>query len=165
MIFKTLSELSLNPKGSYGIAASSCTYDPSFPQYIRITDISDDGRYRPSPRVSLNPIEYPNYNEYYLRENDIVFARTGASTGRNYFYEPQDGYLVYAGFLIKFSLNPNAVNPRYVKYYCQTKQYDNWISTTMTGSTRGNINAQTLGLLSIPIVSREEQCHIVDTKC
>lgn len=37
------------------------------------------------------------YN-YTLKKNDIVFARTGASTGRNYFYDETDGELVYAGF-------------------------------------------------------------------
>ena len=67
--FKTykLEELTIG-KGEYGIGASSCTYNDDFPQYIRITDISDDGRYCPAPAVSINPFEYPNYEEYFLKE-------------------------------------------------------------------------------------------------
>jgi hypothetical protein len=36
------------------------------------------------------------------------FARAGASTGRNYFYDGSNGEFVYAGFLIKFSLDPKS---------------------------------------------------------
>lgn len=46
--------------------------------------------------------------------NDIVFARTGGSTGRNYFYDGHDGEFVYAGFLIKFSIDPQKVNPKFI---------------------------------------------------
>lgn len=165
MTYKTLQELSINPKGEYGIGASSCSFNPNYPQYIRITDITDDCRYLPQPAVSINPLVYPNYNEYYLKENDIVFARTGASTGRNYFYNPKDGNLVFAGFLIKFSINPNLVHPRYVKYFCQSKEYNKWIASFSTGSTRGNLNAQSYGKMQIPIKSEDEQQHIVDTMC
>lgn len=165
MIYKTLSEISVKSKGEYGIGASSCSFNFDFPQYIRITDITDDGRYSPNPPVSINPYEYPDFDKYFLKQNDIVFARTGASTGRNYFYNPADGNLVYAGFLIKFSLNPNLINPKYVKYYCQSKKYYDWIASAVTGSTRENLNAQAYGNLEIPIKSEQEQKHIVDTKC
>ena len=112
MTHKSLNELCTISKGEYGIGASSCSYNSLYPQYIRITDITDDGRYCPQPAVSINPLEYPDYKNFYLKENDIVFARTGASTGRNYFYNPKDGSLVFAGFLIKFSIDPNLINPK-----------------------------------------------------
>jgi type I restriction enzyme S subunit len=96
-----------------------------------------------------------------LKPNDIVFARTGASTGRNYFYDGTDGDFVYAGFLIKFSIDPNKVNPKFVKYYCLSDDYRGWIHSFNTGSTRGNINAQTLGKMPIPIPPRPQQDGIV----
>ena len=43
-------------------------------------------------------------DDYLLEENDIVFARTGASTGKTYLYNPNDGDLYFAGFLIKFHI-------------------------------------------------------------
>jgi len=159
-----LKELSIKNKGFYGIGASACSYNSSFPQYIRITDIDDFGRYRPSEIVCINPVVYPEFKKYFLHENDIVFARTGNSTGRNYFYNKKDGDLVYAGFLIKFTINEKLVNPRYIKYYCQSQKYMSWISSSCTGSTRNNINAQLFSNLDIFINSPAEQCHIVNTR-
>ena len=160
-----LKNITISGKGEYGIAASSCAYNPDYPQYIRITDITDEGRYMPSPCVSINPSEYPNFNDYFLREGDIVFARTGASTGRNYCYNPKDGDLVFAGFLIKFSIDSKKILPQYVKYYCQTQKYYDWVAGASTGSTRGNLNAQDYANMEIPVKSTEEQRHIVDTVC
>lgn len=97
-----------------------------------------------------------------MKPNDIVFARTGASTGRNYFYDGMDGEFVYAGFLIKFSLDEKKVNPKYIKYFCQSKQYKDWINSFNTGSTRGNINAQTFGKMLVPLIERKRQDVLVD---
>lgn len=68
----------------------------------------------------------------------------------------------FAGFLIKFSLDPNLINPQYVGYYCQSKAYWNQIKSLFTGSTRSNVNAEQYGNLNIPIVSSSLQQHIVD---
>jgi len=146
--------------GSYGIAASAVDYSPDLPTYIRITDINDDGTLNES---GLKSVDDPNSVKYYLSPNDIVYARTGASTGRNYFYDGSDGKLVYAGFLIKFSIDPQKVNPLFIKYYCQTKDYYDWVGSFNTGSTRGNINAQTLGNMPIPLLLRDKQDLLADT--
>jgi type I restriction enzyme S subunit len=146
--------------GSYGIAASAVEFSTDLPTYLRITDINDDGTLNES---GLKSVDDPNSAKYYLSPNDIVFARTGASTGRNYFYDGSDGEFVYAGFLIKFSIDPRKVNPLYVKYYCQSKDYYDWVASFNTGSTRGNINAQTLANMPIPILERDQQNLIADT--
>lgn len=161
MIFKTtsLSDVCIGG-GSYGIAASAVEYSPELPTYLRITDINDDGTLNKS---GLKSVDDPKSSKYYLSSNDIVFARTGASTGRNYFYDVSDGKFVYAGFLIKFSIDPQKVNPLFIKYYCQSKDYYDWIGSFNTGSTRGNINAQTLGNMPIPVLPREQQDLIADT--
>ena len=153
-----LKEISVGGKGSYGIAASAVEKNEQLYTYLRITDIRDDGTLNKNDMKSVDDPEAP---KYILSPNDIVFARTGASTGRNYFYDGTDGTLVYAGFLIKFSLDPQKVNPLYVKYYCQSAQYINWIRSFSTGSTRGNINAQTLGNMDIPLPTREQQDYLV----
>lgn len=99
---------------------------------------------------------------YLLQPNDIVFARTGASTGRNYFYDGSDGQFVYAGFLIRFSIDPDKINPKYVKYYCLSQEYKGWIASYNTGSTRGNINAQTLAQMPLLLPERMQQDKMVD---
>jgi restriction endonuclease S subunit len=146
--------------GSYGIAASAVSFSPDLPTYLRITDINDDGTLNFGGLKSVDDL---NSHKYYLMPNDIVFARTGASTGRNYFYDGSDGDYVYAGFLIKFSIDPQKVNPRFIKYYCQSQGYRGWVNSFNTGSTRGNINAVTLGNMPIPDISREQQDLLADT--
>ena len=125
---------------------------------MRITDIKDDGTLN---LQDLKSVDDEKASEYLLKPNDIVFARTGASTGRNYFYDGTDGEFVYAGFLIKFSIDKKKVNPKYIKYFCQSKQYKDWINSFNTGSTRGNINAQTLGKMPIPLIERKTQDALV----
>ena len=153
-----LKSLSVDGKGSYGIAAPAVEKDNRLYTYLRITDIRDDGTLNTN---EMKSVDDPDASKYILSPNDIVFARTGASTGRNYFYDGSDGIFVYAGFLIKFSIDPQKVNPVYVKYYCQSTQYRNWIKSFSTGSTRGNINAQTLGNMDIPLPSKAQQDYLV----
>ena len=161
MLFEqtTLGDVSKGGKGYYGIAASAVDYSDELYTYLRITDIKDDGTIDFGGLKSVNDGKAANY---VLQPNDIVFARTGASTGRNYFYDGSDGQFVYAGFLIKFSIDPDKVNPRYVKYYCLSQEYKGWIVSYNTGSTRGNINAQTLAQMPLLLPERTQQDKMVD---
>lgn len=152
-----LGDLSIDG-GKYGIAAPAVEYDPQFPAYLRISDINDDGTLNTTDRKSVAD---PSAKNYMLKRGDIVFARTGGSTGRNYYYDERDGNFAFAGFLIKFSLDPTRVNPRFIKYYTQSKPYWNWIRSFNTGSTRGNINAKTLANMPIPLPSQPVQNAIV----
>lgn len=152
-----LGELSIG-KGSYGIGASAVPYSPSLYTYLRITDINDDGTLNKNGLMSLDD---ENADDYILQPNDIVFARTGNSTGRSYFYDGSDGELVFAGFLIKFSLDSKKVNPRILKYYTHSKPYFDWVRSFDTGGTRGNINAKTYGDMPIMLPPRKLQDKIV----
>ena len=155
----TLGKVSKGGKGNYGIAAAGVDYSDELYTYLRITDIKDDGTINACGLKSVNDEKAANY---LLKPNDIVFARTGANTGRNYFYDGSDGQFVYAGFLIKFSLDPDKVNPKYVKYYCLSREYKEWITSYSTGSTRGNINAQTLAQMPLLLPERKQQDKMVD---
>ena len=153
-----LKDLTVDGKGSYGIGAPAVPYQEDKLTYLRITDINDDGSLNYS---DLKSVDAEDAEKYILKENDIVFARTGNSTGRSYFYEKQHGTFVYAGFLIKFSLDPNKVNPRILKYYTHSKPYFDWVNSFDTGATRGNINAKTYGDMEIELPSRKVQDKIV----
>lgn len=156
----TLGEISIDGKGSYGIAASAVPYSESLYTYLRITDINDDGTLN---KTGLMSVSSSKAEKYLLKPNDIVFARTGGSTGRNYFYDGTDGEFVYAGFLIKFSIDKAKVNPLFVKYYCLSDAYKGWVHSFNTGSTRGNINAQTYSNMPILLPPRKQQDLLVDT--
>lgn len=152
-----LGDLTVDGKGHYGIAAPAVDYDSSKYTYLRITDINDDGTLN---KQGLKSVDDANAGRYLLKPNDIVFARTGASVGRSYFYDGNDGDLVYAGFLIKFSLDPNKVNPYMLKLYTHSQDYYDWIKAVDNGATRGNINALTFASMPIVMPSRDEQDKI-----
>lgn len=154
----TLEELSIG-KGRYGIPAPAIPFNSSKYTYLRITDINDDGSLN---KENLMSVDAKNIDNFVLRKNDIVFARTGNSTGRSYFYDGSDGKLVYAGFLVKFSIDEKKVNPRILKYYTHSKRYFDWIHSFDTGGTRGNINAKTYGKMPITLPPRWIQNKIVN---
>ncbi len=158
MKFVKLKDISVNNRGYYGIGASAVDYNADKYTYLRITDINDDGSLN---KKNLMSVDDEKANQYLLQKNDIVFARTGASAGRNYFYDGEIENMVYAGFLIKFSLNSNLVNPRYIKYYCLSQKYNNWILSSITGSTRPNINEKQLADMPIELPEREYQDKVV----
>ena len=154
-----LEDLTIDGKGHYGIGAPAVDYDEDKFTYLRITDINDDGSLNYS---GLKSVDDPEASKYLLKDGDIVFARTGNSTGRSYYYESSDGQFVYAGFLIKFSLDPAKVNPRFLKYYTHSKKYYEWVQSFDTGATRGNINAQTYGSMEIKLPPRQVQDRLVE---
>ena len=153
----TLKELSKG-RGEYGIGAPAVPFDKEKYTYLRITDINDDGTLNTSGMMS---VDADDAEEYILEKNDIVFARTGNSTGRSYFYDGRDGELVYAGFLIRFRLDETKVNPKILKYYTHSKPYYDWVKSFDTGGTRGNINAKTYGDMPIYLPPRHIQDRIV----
>ncbi|MEQ6389231.1 restriction endonuclease subunit S [Bacillaceae bacterium S4-13-58] len=138
----------------YGINAAAVDYSESLPTYLRITDISDDGRFIRSKKVSVDNESSENY---YLEENDLVFARTGASTGKTYLYDSNDGKLVYAGFLIKVSVDQKIMDPRFLKSYTQTETYWNWVRVMSMRSGQPGINGNEYFKLKLPLPPLSEQ--------
>ena len=125
-------------KGEYGLNAPACEYEEGLPKYLRITDIDDDGRYIDNSAY----VAHCNSHEFVLRENDLVFARTGASVGKSYLYTKRDGLLVYAGFLIKFAIDPNKCNTYIVKKNCVSAKYQEWVRIMSARSGQPGINAE-----------------------
>ena len=70
----------LNENPKYGVGASAVDFDYNLPTYLRITDIDEDGKLLPSGLKSVN---HPESHNYFLKEGDIVLARTGASVGKS----------------------------------------------------------------------------------
>ena len=91
----------------YGAAAASIPYAASLPRYVRITDITDDGRLRVEDKRSADPRQVEGYH---LEDGDLLFARSG-SVGRTYLYQSQDGPCVFAGYLIRFCPLPDQAIP------------------------------------------------------
>ena len=122
----------------YGMNAAATVYDGSH-KYIRITDI-DDNSHLYSQDVPVSP-EGQVDEKYRVRENDILFARTGASVGKSYCYQRSDGDLYYAGFLIRIHVNSD-VNCGYVFQNTLTEAYRRWVLLESARSGQPVINAE-----------------------
>lgn len=126
-------------KPSYGINAPAVDFNGFLPRYIRITDISEDGRYCKDAQASVSA---ENVEPFLLKTNDIVLARTGASVGKSYIYDEHDGRLVYAGFLIKMSIDPQKADSRFIFGVLHTYDYWKWVAQTSMRSGQPGINGE-----------------------
>jgi type I restriction enzyme S subunit len=141
-------------RGVYGINAAAVNYDPELFTYLRITDISEDGYFITKGKKSVDDNEAKNF---LLEKGDIVFARTGNSTGKTYLYNENDGVLVFAGFLIRFKPDNDLLIPEYLKFYTETEKYWNWVSIYSMRTGQPGINGIEYGRLPLPKPSTNEQ--------
>jgi len=141
----------------YGMNAAARDFDGEN-KYIRITDISEN-----THKFDPNPLCSPNGDlddKFLLKENDIVFARTGASTGKSYLYDKNDEKLYFAGFLIKFNINK--ANSKFVFYNTIQEDYANWVNVMSVRSGQPGINAEEYKKLTIRFPSIPEQTKIAE---
>ncbi|MFA7122469.1 MAG: restriction endonuclease subunit S [Candidatus Delongbacteria bacterium] len=128
------------------------------PKFLRITDIQDS--YVNWDTVPYCKINESDFKKHKLRDGDIVFARTGATTGKSYLLEnPPDS--VAASYLIKVHLENTTLKPEFLYQYFQSGEYWDIIKIGKTGSTLGGFNATKLSELEIPIPPLDEQKRIV----
>ena len=154
---KELKDVCLN-KAEYGSGAKAIDYDENKPRYIRITDINENGKLRVVNKVSPSEIE----EKYFLHQNDFLFARSGATVGKNYLYNKEDGSCQFAGYLIRFKLNTGLVDPNYLYYFTKSPYYWNWVDSKQKTMTLPNINAKQYSGLKIPIPPLKTQQKIVE---
>ena len=132
----------------YGVNAAAVPFSENLPKYLRITDISEDGRYLPEKQVSVD-LEATDGN--YLDDGDIVLARTGASVGKSYQYRKQDGKLVFAGFLIRVKPHPKKVVSTYLANYLTSGHFWKWVAVTSARSGQPGINSTEYSSLTVPL--------------
>ena len=140
----------------YGANESAESEDESYPRYIRITDIDEDGKLRPDTFRSLPPAKA---EPYLLKKGDLLFARSGATAGKTYLFN-EDIKACFAGYLIKASLKEPLL-PEYLNYYTKSGIYDNWKKSIFIQATIPNIGAEKYANLQITLPSIKEQKDIV----
>ena len=142
---KKLAEL-VTQKLSYGSGASGKEFDGII-RYIRITDIDENGKLK--DEIACSPSEYDP--KYELKEGDILFARSGATVGKTFLYNNLIGRSIYAGYLIKASVNKDLILPIYLNNFSKTLYYWNYIKKSIRGAAQPNINAKLYGNIPIPV--------------
>ena len=148
-----LGEISEKPK--YGSPASKAEFDGKV-RYIRITDITDSGRLKDYDLVSPSEID----SQYFLELNDLLIARSG-SVGRTYLHEAMAMVYQYAGYLIRFRIDPAKALPKYVYQVTKSEVWERWITENSKVGTINNINAKQYSTFAFPLPPLEVQREIV----
>lgn len=143
-------------KNQYGYTAKALKND-TLPKMLRITDIQDG---------AVNWCEVPNCEiddeqkkKYLLQDNDIVIARTGATTGKSYIVSNPINS-VFASYLIRLQL-AKPINVRYLYYFLQSDLYWQQISDLSAGIAQPGVNSSKLKRMPFPLPPLNEQQRIV----
>ena len=142
-------------KPKYG-ASYKTIHKVSDVRYIRITDINEDGT------LNEDIVSADGYdNQYLLQDGDFLIARSGNTVGKTFLYQSDIGKAIYAGYLIKFVLNPDLINPKYLLFYTKSSIYKRWINSNMRVSAQPNINSEQYLFSPIIVPEMEVQDRIV----
>ena len=140
----------------YGHTASS-TSAAVGPKFLRITDIQDDGvNWESVPFCECSLAEEASSK---LQAGDIVFARTGATTGKSFLIRDCPERAVFASYLIRVRSKPD-VCPNYLAHFFKTPEYWSQITMNARGAAQLGVNATVLKSLSVPLLPIAEQKRI-----
>ena len=143
----------LAEKPQYGFTARA-SFEEVGPKFVRITDLQDGG-------INWNDVPYCKCDQpekYLLSPGDILFARTGATTGKTYLAR-QPPHAVFASYLIRLRPN-NHVHAEYLYAFFQSDTYWSQILAEKKGSAQPNVNGKKLMNIRLPIADSEIQTAI-----
>ena len=123
------------------------------PKYIRITDFDDFG-IAPDHEY-MTAASYSD--KHILQAGDILFARSGATVGKTYYYDGSIGTSVFAGYCIRFRFDKKKVLPKFVYWYTKTETYKSWVQGIQRPSGQPNINKEEYKSFEIILPSIEVQ--------
>ena len=153
-IWRSITDISVSIQYGYtGAAISLGKY-----KMLRITDIQNNSvEWNSVPFVEIDDNKAENY---LLHNNDIVFARTGATVGKSFLIKHLKEKSIFASYLIRIRLK-EAIDIQYVKFFFESSYYWEQIGDKSVGTGQPNVNGTLLGELKIPIPPFAEQHRIV----
>jgi type I restriction enzyme S subunit len=142
----------------YGYTASSIKKNTGI-KLLRITDIKDyKVNWEEVPYCEITP---DDVERFLLIENDIVFARTGATVGKSYLIQGCTPKAVFASYLIRIQLS-KYINPKYLFYFFQSADYWEQIGLKSLGVGQPSVNANSLSNITLLLCPLSEQHRIVE---
>lgn len=141
----------------YGYTAKSSDDFEGY-QYLRITDIQNDY----VDWLSVPKIDKKNGDakKFLLKDGDIVFARTGATTGKSYLVRNPPS-AVFASYLIRVDVKRNMIEPEFLRHFFKSKRYWDSINAGISGAAQGGFNASKLSELAIPLLNLKDQSKVI----
>lgn len=146
-------------KPQYGAAESGVVRTNILsPRYLRITDIDEYGLISHDDLgATANTLE----EQYILHTNDLLIARSGATVGKAYIHKHCPYTCFFAGYLIRFVINPIKALPGYIFAFTQSNTYKEWVNAIQRPSGQPNINAEEYQSLEIPMPPIDIQEKVV----
>lgn len=140
----------------YGLTASA-NEGAVGPRFLRITDIQHGS-------VDWSEVPFAECSErdakrFALTAGDIVFARTGATTGKSFLLRNPPSGAVFASYLIRVRPS-DATDPSYLAYFFQSPGYWAQIRSMAEGAAQPGVNASKLKSLKVPLLPLQEQKRI-----
>ncbi|WP_124278176.1 restriction endonuclease subunit S, partial [Streptomyces sp. ADI93-02] len=142
--------------GEYGSNSSASPHRMALPRYVRITDIDSKGFLSPGDSGAASiPLEVAR--RYILAEGDLLIARTGFTTGKSYLYRSADGLCAFAGYLVRFRIDPSVMDPEYAFLWTHGNAFRGWVSQNVREVGQRNISAREYNEHEIAHPPLEEQ--------
>lgn len=143
----------------YGANEAGDEFTEEHPRYIRITDITEDNKLKDEGKLSLDSkLAKP----YMLEDGDVLFARSGATVGKSFYYCNEYGPAAFAGYLIKAKTRTDKLYSKFLYYTTLGIGYDNWKNTVFTQATIQNIGADKYAQLIVTVPPLSEQETIIN---
>lgn len=149
----------------YGASETGIEFTKDLPRYIRITDIDENNHLKESGKLSLS---LEKAKPYILKDNCVLFARSGATVGKTFFYKRSYGLAAFAGYLIAAFTKSTLLCANWLYYYTQSNTYWNWVRQIFNQSTIQNIGADKYNNLPVTVPTLKEQqaiANFLDAKC
>ena len=125
---------------------------------VRISDIHDNVvQWSTVPFCKIAPHEI---DTYLLKENDILFARTGGTVGKSFLVQSVPEPAIYAGYLIRTRYSQELC-PQYLKSFMESQLYWEQLKSGTIATAQPNCNGKTLGRMLLPIPPKAEQERLI----
>ena len=135
---------------------SSAKSEPIGPKFLRITDIVPN-------HIDWSSVPHCEINEndlrkYLLEKDDIVIARTGATTGYAKRIRTKQ-HAIFASYLVRIRIN-SKYDSKYIGYVIESDEYKQFIQLNIGGAAQPHANAQILTSFPIPLPPLQTQSKI-----